>query len=276
MPKVSLVSDLHLELAEAPALKGGDILLLAGDILTAAHIENRGAARRRLEAFCKKELKKYGLIFFVHGNHEYYGSTLEVAPRIIEEFLDEHAPQTIVLDNASHTVGGVCFIGSTLWASHGVGQPGAELIIGAHLADFREIRFGDRLPSRSPGAHGCHSTSAPAPALGNRNRRRGVSRPHRLLKLADLFKLAAEGTIKKLARNRAVLSRRLFDLAQKHAAMLFSKILKTSRQRARKTFLEMLGKLYHPGFQYRGEILGQSPGLKEGFRLCPIFLEAFR
>jgi predicted MPP superfamily phosphohydrolase len=156
MPKVPLISDLHLELAEAPALKGGDILLLAGDILTAAHIENRGAARRRFEAFCKKELKKYGLIFFVHGNHEYYGSTLEAAPRIIEELLEEHAPQTIVLDNASCTVGGVCFIGSTLWAAHGVGQPGAEFIIGTHPADFREIRFGDRLPFTPKTANALH------------------------------------------------------------------------------------------------------------------------
>ena len=49
MPKVSLSSDLHLELAAAPKLKGGDILLLAGDVWTAAHIENRGAARRRFE-----------------------------------------------------------------------------------------------------------------------------------------------------------------------------------------------------------------------------------
>jgi hypothetical protein len=55
MPQISLISDVHLELDEAPALKGGDILLLAGDILTAAHIENRGAARRPFEAFCKKE-----------------------------------------------------------------------------------------------------------------------------------------------------------------------------------------------------------------------------
>ncbi len=156
MPQVSLVSDLHLELAEAPALKGGDILLLAGDIWTAAHIENRGAARRRFEAFCKTELKKYGLIFLVHGNHEYYGSTLEAAPRIIEEFLEEHAPQAIVLDNASYTVGDVCFIGSTLWATHGVGQPGAELIIGAHLTDFREIRFGDRLPFTPKTANALH------------------------------------------------------------------------------------------------------------------------
>ncbi len=97
MPQISLVSDLHLELARAPALKGGGILLLAGDIWTAAHVENRGAARHRFEAFCKTEPKKYGLIFLVQGNHEYYGSTLEAAPRIIEELLEEHAPQTIVL-----------------------------------------------------------------------------------------------------------------------------------------------------------------------------------
>lgn len=156
MPKLSIASDLHLELAEAPGLKGGDILLLAGDIWTAAHIENRGLVRRRFEAFCKKELSKYGLVFLVHGNHEYYGSTLEAAPRIIEEFVEEHAPHVIILDNASHVVGGVCFIGSTLWASHGAGRPAAEMIIGAHLTDFRAIRFGDRVPFTPKTANALH------------------------------------------------------------------------------------------------------------------------
>lgn len=131
-------------------------MLLAGDILTAAHIENRGAARRRFEAFCKEELSKYGLVFFVHGNHEYYGSTLEEAPRIIEEFFEDHAPNLTVLDNGSRLIGDVCFIGSTLWAEHGVGQPGAEMIIGAHLTDFREIRFGDRLPFTPKTANALH------------------------------------------------------------------------------------------------------------------------
>jgi hypothetical protein len=156
MPKVSVASDLHLELGEAPALKGGDILVLAGDIWTAAHIENRGEARRRFEAFCKNELSKYGLVFLVHGNHEYYGSTLETAPRVIRDFVEEHASHAVILDNASQTVGGVSFIGSTLWASHGAGRPGAELIIGAHYADFREICFGDRLPFTPKTANALH------------------------------------------------------------------------------------------------------------------------
>jgi predicted phosphohydrolase len=156
MPHTSLISDLHLELAEAPQLNGGDILLLAGDIWTAAHMENRGAARRRFEAFCKKELSKYGLVFLVHGNHEYYGSTLEAAPLVIKEFLEEHGPHVVVLDSASHTVGGVCFIGSTLWATHGAGDPAAEFRIGEHLTDFRAIRFGDRFPFTPKTANTLH------------------------------------------------------------------------------------------------------------------------
>jgi predicted phosphohydrolase len=160
MPTLSIMSDLHLELAEAPKLKGGDILLLAGDIWTAAHIENRGAARRRFEAFCKKELSKYGLIFLVHGNHEYYGSTLEEAPRIIQEFLEDHAPQAVVLDNASYCAGRVCFIGSTLWATHGAGDKEAEARIGTHLTDFKAIRFGGRLRFTPKTANALHQKAA--------------------------------------------------------------------------------------------------------------------
>ncbi len=159
MPRISLISDLHLELAGAPELKGGDILLLAGDIWTAAHIENRGAARRRFEAFCKKELSKYGLVFLVHGNHEYYGSTLKEAPGIIQDFVEEHAPNVTVLGNASRAVGGVCFIGSTLWATHGVGDlgdPAAEARISANLADFREIHFGNGRPFTPKTANALH------------------------------------------------------------------------------------------------------------------------
>jgi predicted phosphohydrolase len=160
MPTLSIMSDLHLELALAPRLKGGDILLLAGDIWTAAHIENRGAARRRFEAFCKQELAKYGLIFLVHGNHEYYGSTLEEAPRIIQAFLEEHAPHAVVLDNESYCAGRVCFIGSTLWAPHGAGDQEAEARIGTHLADFEAIRFGGRLPFTPKTANALHQKAA--------------------------------------------------------------------------------------------------------------------
>jgi hypothetical protein len=143
MATVSLVSDLHLELAAPPELKGGDILLMAGDIWTAAGIERRGALRRRFQAFCKRELSKYRLVLLVHGNHEFYGSTIEAAPGIIEEFLAEHAPHAVILDNGVQLLGNVCFVGSTLWAPHGAGDPGAELVMVAHVEDFREITFRD-------------------------------------------------------------------------------------------------------------------------------------
>jgi len=122
MTKISLCSDLHLEFCSAPELPGGDILLLAGDIfqasLLAPHRTDKEArkARGRAIKFCKEQLGKYHTVFYVTGNHEAWGSTIEDTGALMGRFLEEYAPGVIFLDNATAEIEGVTFLGTTLWA----------------------------------------------------------------------------------------------------------------------------------------------------------------
>lgn len=142
--RVSAMSDLHLEF-NGIELPGGDILLLAGDILRTACLrahktdaESR-KERSRYERFAKKELAKYGRVFAVMGNHEFYGDLLESAAHTCRQFLAEHAPHASLLDDEWEIHEDFAFIGSTLWATYGNGTP-AEFKIHHGMNDFYRIR----------------------------------------------------------------------------------------------------------------------------------------
>jgi predicted phosphodiesterase len=146
--RISVVSDLHLEFADL-TLPGGDILVLAGDVWTAAHMQIKRndatsrSLRKRYEHFCVEELSKYRRALMVLGNHEFYGSSIAAAPDIIRNFLAKHAPNATLLDNGTAIIDGVPFIGSTLWAPCGDGNPLTELRIALGMNDFRQIKLSD-------------------------------------------------------------------------------------------------------------------------------------
>jgi predicted phosphodiesterase len=142
--RVSVASDLHLEFAPV-TLEGGDVLILAGDVWTAAHMEDRKndgtsrSLRKRYHQFCAEELPKYKEVLMVMGNHEYYGSSLDRAASIINGFLDKWAPNCVLLDNEGVILDGVAFVGSTLWAPCGTENPVNEMAIWQGMSDFRTI-----------------------------------------------------------------------------------------------------------------------------------------
>jgi len=151
MTKVSIVSDLHLEFGDI-TLPGGDILLMCGDTLTAAHLEpnktDEGSrkARKRFIRFAKEEMPKYDRVIEIAGNHTFYHTSIERAFEVERAFWAEHAPNVTFLENESIMIDGVCFIGTTLWSTCGVGRPMDELRIGGGLNDFRLIRTDRPLP----------------------------------------------------------------------------------------------------------------------------------
>ena len=73
------MSDLHLEFAGLSNLPGGDVLILAGDILTVRHLRSNktdadGRLRRKcFEKFCLDEVRKYGRSLYATGNNEPVG-----------------------------------------------------------------------------------------------------------------------------------------------------------------------------------------------------------
>lgn len=105
--KVKVMSDCHLEFG--PMEPGeGDVLVLAGDICTAEDIDINPAYMK----FFHKCVKNYNKVYYVMGNHESYGCSIEETERILRNDL----PNGItLLHNQSEYYEGTHFIGCTLW-----------------------------------------------------------------------------------------------------------------------------------------------------------------
>lgn len=136
--KLHILSDLHNEfLPFRPSGLDMDVVVLAGDI----HKHANGVAWAR-GAWPDKE------IIYVPGNHEFYGAQrLEIAAklRIAAKECDVH-----LLDNSAVEIGGVRFLGATLWTDFelfGKNETDRAWCMhagGQGLSDFRVIHEGHR------------------------------------------------------------------------------------------------------------------------------------
>lgn len=105
--KLGIVSDLHLEFSsiEIPC-DGLDVLVLAGDI---------HANIKALHEWLNCVLGTYPIlhIVIVPGNHEFFGKTV---PGTLHAMACLRSERCHVLLNDSAIIGGVTFVGGTLWA----------------------------------------------------------------------------------------------------------------------------------------------------------------
>jgi predicted phosphohydrolase len=144
--KIQYASDLHLEfplnrewMKEHPLEAAGDVLILAGDICKLAQREDA-------EEFFDYLDKNFKHVYWVHGNHEYYG----IIPNNIVDFQKHVVPQQFkknifLINNAivtSRLFGTTEFIFSTLW-SHV--PPEKEFIVQQGVADYKYINMGSRM-----------------------------------------------------------------------------------------------------------------------------------
>ena len=104
--RIQILSDLHLEYGGAipPLAPGAEIVVLAGDLAPAKHRAIRLAAEIWKDA---------AHILYVPGNHEFHGSDIEEARRLLAR--DCAACGVTLLDTDAVTIGHVRFIGATLW-----------------------------------------------------------------------------------------------------------------------------------------------------------------
>jgi 3',5'-cyclic AMP phosphodiesterase CpdA len=133
--RVRVLSDLHLEARpfEPPAAQA-DVVVLAGDI-------HNGPAGVE---WAKRTFAEP--VLYLAGNHEPYDGELEATRRAIR---DAAAGSGVtVLDCDVAVIGGVRFLGCTLWTDFDLhGASGRALALGKYLdwlVDFRAIRFGAR------------------------------------------------------------------------------------------------------------------------------------
>ena len=132
--KLNVLSDLHLSVHDMDRPDNdADVVVLAGDIA-----RPRESARWAL-GFDKP-------VLYVLGNHEYYGSSIEEAANELKRLCA--GTHVHVLDDSEITLGGVRFLGTTLWTDFmlcGEGDAKAAAIEQATrlMRDFSRIRSGD-------------------------------------------------------------------------------------------------------------------------------------
>lgn len=153
--KIHYLSDIHLEFGKMPksyrAPDGTDVVVLAGDIGVGLT-----GLQWALHAFeCP--------VVYVAGNHEYYGH------RTMEKLLEKarakvEGTHVHFLENEAATIGGVRFLGTTLWTSFRalphIKQEHAMEFVWTRMTDYSEITV-NRRPvggSMQPGKHGWRVT----------------------------------------------------------------------------------------------------------------------
>jgi len=150
--RLRVLSDLHLgadplALPEAEA----DVIVLAGDIAEGT----RGVSWAR-------DWARERPVLYVAGNHEFYGHEL---PGLIEELREQAAGSSVrVLENDEVTIGGVRFLGCTLWSDFdfdGRERRAASMELCERVVnDYKQIAFGpDRRELRARDTRTLHISS---------------------------------------------------------------------------------------------------------------------
>lgn len=135
--KIQYCSDLHIEISDNRdylqnhiALKPvGDILIIAGDF----YVFKKGI--KDLTWFIDKYCKLYKVVYWLPGNHEYYGFSATQADKLANKQIAENVFQ---VNNISILYKDVNLIFSTLWSHI---MPENELYCKAYVNDFQEIEY---------------------------------------------------------------------------------------------------------------------------------------
>lgn len=133
--KIQYCSDLHLEFPENqkflrlnPLNAVGDILVLAGDVVT---FQDPVKADEFIDFACDN----YSAVYWIPGNHEYYGSDMADKSNPLYEKVRDNF---YLVNNRSIVVGGVRLVLTTLWSRI---DPRHEWEIQRSVSDFSVIKY---------------------------------------------------------------------------------------------------------------------------------------
>ena len=132
--RIVTYSDLHLEFGSGwvlPADLDGDVMILAGDIIT---FKDYAPLDHLLRNWKKP-------VLYVAGNHEYYTQRpMNGEEEKFTGWLASNHPQVNLLRDEAVSIGGVNFFGGTLWTDFRGGDRGAMEAARSQINDFRLIR----------------------------------------------------------------------------------------------------------------------------------------
>jgi Icc-related predicted phosphoesterase len=147
--KLWILSDLHLSPSEARAgtwphaVPDADVAVVAGDVCEGVE---------EAIGWLQRSIAPHMPVVFVLGNHEFFGEYLEEGRRVA--WARAAVGGVHLLDDTDVTLGGVRFLGSTLWTDYrlGVGDdPVAHrqsMRATERLADHREIMIEPKAPGQ--------------------------------------------------------------------------------------------------------------------------------
>jgi len=108
--KIQYMSDLHLEFAPFEVEQAGDVLVLAGDIISGSE-----KSRERFEQMLDG-CQDFDAVLMVIGNHEGYHTSLDEAVQYLMS-VEYKFPNFYLLDLESVGINGVTFRGCPLWSN---------------------------------------------------------------------------------------------------------------------------------------------------------------
>lgn len=147
--KFSYVSDLHLEFKDYPDFSkedGGDVLLLAGDIITTYSLvswrtdKHARSYQKYMTGPFKNLIDKYDMVLMVLGNHEHYNYVFQSTKKSLEGSFERLGLNKIkILDNDTVRYHDVNIIGSTLWSDFEKASPISMANVQRGMNDYRII-----------------------------------------------------------------------------------------------------------------------------------------
>jgi Icc-related predicted phosphoesterase len=161
MLKLALGSDLHLEFGDLNLTndEGAEVLILGGDIMIAEDLHDhpepmnaieqsmiangQGMGRRQQAAqmyrdFLKRCSFQFPHVIYIAGNHEFYHGKWH---RSLDTLQNECAkfPNVYFLEDQTKVIGGVSFIGCTLWTDMNRGDPLTLHAVRDMMNDYNQI-----------------------------------------------------------------------------------------------------------------------------------------
>lgn len=136
--KVSYVSDLHMESGiNGLTLPGGDILLLAGDLIQVSSLERGYDAQ--WNKFFTEEVSKYNKAFYILGNHEHYCGDITLTYNRLKNYLTKYPNVQVMENDVAELNDNWMLFGSTLWTDYKSNDIKARNIAGECMNDHRVI-----------------------------------------------------------------------------------------------------------------------------------------